>query len=148
MAAYLKGLNYPSPKISIYNHYNPLLQEELWIQFRTEPKWGDRTSGRRGLKLQGCHSNEKLFLEVVSTEHQHKPVVNNVIAGVVSKSRLFSPQLFVQMWKVDLLNVSPKTAVRIMLMQTQNWTLPGTQLTSRVIIMTITWKYSTCGSDF
>lgn len=155
MVSYLKGLNYPSPESSINTHYNALLQEDLWMQWdsqipmgRTEPKWGERTSGRRGLKLQGCHSNEKLYLEVVSTEYQCKPVVNNVIAGVVPKSWLFSSQLFVQMWKVGLLNVSPKTAVRIMLMQTQNWTLPGTQLTSRVIIMTITWKYSTCGSDF
>lgn len=87
---------------------------------RTEPKRGKRTSERRGLKLQGCRSNEKSYLEMVSAEHPCKPVVKNVIAGVVPKSWLFSSQLFVQMWKVGSLNVSPKTAVRIMLMQTQN----------------------------
>lgn len=103
---YLKGLNYPSPESSIYTHYNPLLQKELWMQWdsqipmgRTEPKRGKRTSGRRGLKLQGCRWNEKSYLEMVSTERQCKPVVKNVIAGVVPKSWLFSPQLFVQCGK-------------------------------------------------
>lgn len=88
---------------------------------RTEPKRGERVPGRRGLKLQGGRSNEKFYLDVVSTEHQCKPVVNNVIAGIVPwlTSWLFSSQLFVQMWKAGLLNVSPKTAVRIMLMQTE-----------------------------